>query len=229
MQKAIGRSLSYWQKKAQHFSNLYDSQSPANIPSRIVAKFLKDRTDVLLSLLPASPIHHLLDLGCGSGEHIKLLSPRCRRITGIDYSKQMLDIARVNLKKMARKNWRLVHADAEKIPFPPHTFDVVIAMGLIDYVPNPKKVLSECRRVMTEDGTLVISIPKKPSIFSLLRNPLGNVIKRIIFHLPPIDNAYTRSELIALFALSGFTLSHMNALWGAMWMVKAKPDKRNKI
>ena len=164
----------------------------------------------------------ILDVGCGSGVHMKLLAPRVRTVAGIDSSRQMLIFARRTLTRSAKKNWRLIHADASAIPFPPHTFDCIIAMGLLDYVTSPLQVLRECRRVMTARGVLVASMPKKPSIFSLLRSPVGDSIKRGIFHLPPVDHAVTKKELLLLFQTVGFRVVTLTSVWSAMWMVKAR-------
>jgi ubiquinone/menaquinone biosynthesis C-methylase UbiE len=172
----------------------------------------------------------MLDLGCGSGPHIQLLSPRCKKITGIDYSWQMLDLARMTLAHTAKKNWRLVHADASHIPFGKGTFDCIIAMGLLDYVPSPLEVLKECRRVIASKGMCIITIPKKPSLFSFLRNPIGEWVKRVIFHLPPIDNALTRGELETLLQNAGFQILAVKSVWGTMWMIKMHPydDLKNR-
>ena len=222
MKKAMKNSDSYWQHKARQFSDLYAGQPFTGIPSRIVARFLKDRTETLQRLLPKTSIRHVLDVGCGSGVHMKLLAPRVRTVAGIDSSLQMLIFARRTLTRSAKKNWRLIHADASAIPFPPHTFDCIIAMGLLDYVTSPLQVLRECRRVMTARGVLVASMPKKPSIFSLLRSPVGDSIKRGIFHLPPVDHAVTKKELLLLFQTVGFRVVTLTSVWSAMWMVKAR-------
>ena len=223
MKNATQRSFSYWQQKAQQFSNLYTNTNIPFFPSSIVACFLKDRTKLLLSLLPPPPIHHLLDLGCGSGHHIKLLITSCEHIVGVDYSKQMLELAKKNLKNLKIHTWQLIHTDAANLPVKTRSFDCVIAMGLLDYIPSPQQVLKECRRVITSKGICIITVPKKPSLFSLLRNPLGDFIKRVIFHLPPIDNAITKTELETLAKNTGFHILSVKSLWDAMWIVKMKP------
>jgi|GEM_PF-1413665 len=231
MKNATQRSFSYWQQKAQQFSGLYTNTNIPFFPSSIVACFLKNRTKLLLSLLPTPPVNHLLDLGCGSGPHIKLLITSCKHIVGVDYSKQMLELAKKDLKHLKRpKNhtWRLLHADAANLPIPARSFDSIIAMGLLDYVSSPQQVLKECRRVITPKGICIITIPKKPSLFSLLRNPPGDWIKRVIFHLPPIDNAITKAELETLAHNTGFHILTVKSLWGAMWMIKLHPHEALK-
>lgn len=223
MKKATGKSSEYWHTKAKHFSDLYQTASLTQLPSRIVAGFLERRSEILITLLPTPPIKRLLDLGCGSGPHMKLLQSSCKEMIGVDYSLQMLEMAKKNLKNEQKRNWKLIRSDAAHLPLPSHTFDCIIAMGLLDYVPSPQAVLKECRRMITPSGILIVSMPKKPSLFSLLRNPLGDFIKRVVFHLPPIDNALTKTELIALCSACGFTLTDITAVWGAMWMVRAKP------
>ena len=228
MKKTTPKSDVYWQKNPKQFSDLY-TQTPWIIsPSTVVARFLSDRSTLLLSLIPAHP-SHLLDLGCGSGPHIKLLLQSAKQIVGVDYSQHMLDIAKKNLGQQKKHTWKLIQADAANLPMPSNSFDCIISMGLLDYVPSPLLVLKECRRVITKDGVLIVSMPKKPSLFSLLRNPAGDWLKRVLFHLPPIDNAVTKTELISLIHAAGFHMITIGSVWSAMWMIKVKPIHHDSL
>jgi ubiquinone/menaquinone biosynthesis C-methylase UbiE len=59
-----------------------------------------------------------------------------------------LDYGEVNFKKGV----------GEKIPYPDKFFDVVILANVIDHVSSPEKVLSECRRVLKEDGLFYLDV-----------------------------------------------------------------------
>lgn len=216
------RSWNYWQSSPDSFSELYQEKSSIFSPETIVGKFLKRRTEILYQLLDTDKSFRLLDVGCGSGVHLVDLLTSFKEVVGVDYSQGMLDIAAGELKKTKRRNWQLINADAARLPLKTNYFDRLIAMGLLDYVQNPTQVLKEFRRVVKKGGQIIFSLPKKPSLFSPLRSPLGILIKKYVFHLPPIDNTLSLNELLDLLAQSRFTPEKIESVWTAMWMVKAK-------
>ena len=169
-------------------------------------------------LLPGDAV---FDLGCGSGIHMSLFCSQCKQITGIDYSEKMVETARKLMEGTRAENWELHVADAQALPLDDRKFDWIISMGLLDYVESPQRVLRECHRVLKDNGAIVFTIPKTPSLFSFLRSPIGNMIKRTVFSLPPVDNVTSRKGLEALLGASGFQLCEVSSVWTAMWIVKA--------
>lgn len=210
----------YWRRRASSFSRLYDDGGASSI-RRVVSGFLDSRTRALMTRVDWDSQAILLDVGCGSGAHMRMLAPRCRCIWGLDASPEMLGLAAKALGSLTLRNWRLVVGDAESMPLPDRFFDGILAMGLLDYVVSPARVLSECHRVLQPAGSLLLSVPKRPSLFGFLRTRAGNLIKRLLFDLPPISNAVSRRELDRLLESSGFEGRDTVSVWTTMWMVKA--------
>ena len=65
----------------------------------------------------------ILDLGCGTGRHDKIFVEEGFLVTGVDYSEQMISIA----KKNEGENLKFIHGDARKVEID-NNFDVVIAL-----------------------------------------------------------------------------------------------------
>lgn len=216
------QSDSYWHGNAKHFADFYSQGVNILSPERFVKQFLSKRTDTLFAYTPVSKKTVMLDLGCGSGEHIKEFIPKVKHIYGVDYSKQMIDIAKSELKKCPQKRYTLIQADAAHVPLKAKSVDVIIAMGLLDYVDSPDDVLRECKRLLKPNGILVYSMPKSPSIFSFLRTPFGIFLRKLLFHLPPIANTHTKEELETTAHRNRFAIEHTTPIWDAMWMVKSK-------
>lgn len=214
------RTDDYWKGAVAEYAGLYSVKELS--VKRFVSGFLDSRTDSMLGLLDVPPDPVLLDLACGTGAHMALLAPRCREIVGVDYSAPMLKVAEEQLSRLPVKNWRLQLADAHDLPFPDRRFDAVVSMGLLDYVVSPEHVLRECRRIVKPGGSIVFSIPKKPSLFAFLRTGPGNAIKRRFFGLPPVGNAKTRRELTALVEAAGLIEIRTTSVWTTMWIVQAK-------
>ena len=96
----------------------------------------------------------VLELGCGTGDMWKgkhdLIS-RCSRLVLSDFSEGMVNKTKETLAAESGIEYRTV--DIQSIPFPDHTFDVVIANMMLYHVPDLAKGLSEVRRVLKEGGT----------------------------------------------------------------------------
>ena len=212
---------SYWRARPGGFAGYYRESSSLG-PRQAVHRFLDRRTTVLRSMVGDLGDARVLDVGCGPGIHLRELSPSCRHVAGVDYSERMLSLALEELGGIPFHNWSLQRADAAALPFRDETFDCVISMGLLDYVPSPGAVLTECHRVLRNGGQLIFSAPKRPSAFFFLRSRIGDTIKRLIFDLPPIGNVLGRRELHDLVATAGFEGRAVVSVWTTMWIVKAR-------
>lgn len=210
----------HWQQQPESFAAFYE-RSLAFTPAAIVSRFLDARTAALEKYIDCRSADRLLDLGCGSGVHMTRFLDRCAHVTGVDYSEAMIALARRALERNACTNWELRCSDAAHLPFQSESFDIVIGMGLLDYVPRLPDVLAEIARVLKVGGQAILTIPKSPSIFSPLRTPLGNLVKRYLFHLPPVGNVQTRDSLEVLMECAGLHVVTIRPIWTAMWMVKA--------
>jgi arsenite methyltransferase len=62
-------------------------------------------------------------------------------VTGIDMTPEMLTKARAAAAEMGAANMEFVEREAEQLPFPNASFDVVISNGVIDLIPDKDAVL----------------------------------------------------------------------------------------
>jgi len=98
----------------------------------------------------------VLEVGVGTGLSLPLY-PAIVRVTGIDISQEMLDIARNRVEEDQLGHVdELLEMDAEALEFPDASFDKVVAMYVISVVPNPTKVVDEMRRVCKPNGEIFI-------------------------------------------------------------------------
>jgi ubiquinone/menaquinone biosynthesis C-methylase UbiE len=208
------RSGAYWKGRAASFAGYYRGSSSAL--RGFVSRFLDRRTRVLAALMDPWPGGRVLDLACGSGVHLGTLGGASRRVVGVDYSEQMLRLAGAGLERGQPGN-----ASARRLPFRAGSFDALVSMGLLDYVQAPEAVLAECHRVLGQGGVLLVSAPKAPSAFFLLRTRLGERVKAALFDLPPIVNVLRAGQLDALLERGGFVPERVTSVWTTMWMVRA--------
>lgn len=221
MQPEIDR---YWQQEANLFDGFYTrGDSPLG---SFVGNFLHARVRQLIPMFQAGihPGDKVLDVGCGSGWYLELLLRMGADVTGVDYSAEMLRISHDRLVAWDATRWRLLQADARSLDLPEAGFDAAIAIGLLDYLPEPAQALYELQRVLKSEGRLIVTIPKRPSPFSFLRTRPGNLLRRWLLGLPPILTAVTRSELQTLVAKTGFVLEELEAVQATMWIVNARKN-----
>ncbi len=102
----------------------------------------------------------VLDLGSGAGTDslvaAQMVGPT-GTVTGIDMTPEMLAKARAAAAEMGATNVEFVEAEAEHLPFPDESFDVVISNGVIDLIPDKDAVFSELFRVLAPGGHMQIA------------------------------------------------------------------------
>ncbi len=142
------RVAAHWNRRAPHFDEDFGHsiRTPAERAAwnRILALVLTDR-----GLLDA------LDVGCGTGFLSFELVARGHRVTGVDFAAAM--IAEARRKAVERSvSIRLEEADAEQLPFPPGSFDLVISRHLLWTLPHPEAAIDEWVRVLRPGGRLIV-------------------------------------------------------------------------
>lgn len=100
----------------------------------------------------------LIDVGTGLGLLALAAAERWPglRVTGIDPSSGMLAIARERIPENHHQRISFVEGDAERIPLPDASVDVVSSAFVLQLVPDRAAALREMRRVLRPDGTLAI-------------------------------------------------------------------------
>ncbi|WP_116597853.1 class I SAM-dependent methyltransferase [Primorskyibacter marinus] len=99
----------------------------------------------------------VLEVGVGTGLSLEHYSDQTR-VTGIDFSKEMLRKARAKVALMRLRHVEsLRQMDARALDFPDNSFDIVAAMHVLSVVPDPEKVMSEIARVCRPGGKVVIT------------------------------------------------------------------------
>jgi arsenite methyltransferase len=78
-------------------------------------------------------------------------------VTGIDMTQEMLAKARTAAAEMGATNVEFVEGEAERLPFPDASFDVVISNGVIDLVPDKDAVFTELFRVLSPGGRIQVA------------------------------------------------------------------------
>lgn len=98
----------------------------------------------------------VLEVGVGTGISLPQYAANLR-IFGTDISAAMLRKARARVADLRLGNVEgLAVMDAEKLEFPDHSFDVVMAQYVVTAVPNPEAALNEFARVLRPGGEIIL-------------------------------------------------------------------------
>jgi ArsR family transcriptional regulator len=98
----------------------------------------------------------LLDIGTGTGRMIEILGPSVDNALGIDQSREMLSVARVNLERAGLSNSIVRLGDMYQLPLAEGSFDTVIVHQVLHYADRPDAVIAEAARVLRPGGMLIV-------------------------------------------------------------------------
>ncbi|RWL93726.1 MAG: methyltransferase domain-containing protein [Mesorhizobium sp.] len=120
--------------------------------------------------------HRVLDIGSGSGTDVlsaaRLVGPE-GGVFGLDMTAAMLDKLRGNIERAGVKNVRALEGNAEDIPLPDESVDVVTSNGVLNLVPDKRRAFAEIFRVLRPGGSVQIAdiVVAKPIGESSRANP----------------------------------------------------------
>jgi len=124
------------QKVAQNYDKWYETdfgKYTSSLEEKLMMKLIGEVQD-----------HKILDIGCGTGNHLKLFQALESVPFGVDCSLFMLR------KAKEKGNFKLILAKGEQLPIKDSAFDITILITTLEFCENPAKVLKEARRVTRE-------------------------------------------------------------------------------
>jgi SAM-dependent methyltransferase len=180
--------------KAKQFDDLYEDE---RLEVRLLRPGLFRRRQLAVETVSSMQAPSVLDVGCGSGRIGEfVLEAGASRYLGVDFSEPMISLARQRLARFPDRTSLLVadflEADIDGC------FDVVLGLGLFDYLPEPHRFTRRMFELCAEGGCVVASFPT----WSLLKGPVRKVRYEWIGDCPIFN--YTRRELELMFGASGF-------------------------
>jgi len=148
--------------------------------------------DYPFSLLSDMHKGDLLELGCGSGETMKLLQDWGWKVEGIDFDRAA--VSNASAKGL------IVHlGDIFSCRYSPASFDVIFFNHVLEHVPDPVAVLAECYRILRPGGRCVFVTPNASSLgHRLFRSDWRGL------EIPRHLHIFTPQSLIALASAAGF-------------------------
>lgn len=125
---------------------------------RIRALYVDEREveAALVEVIDKAKPADLLDIGTGTGRILEVLAPRVGQALGIDLSREMLALARVNLERAGLANARVRRGDMYQLALADGSFDAVVIHQVLHYADRPAAAIAEAARVLRPRGLLVV-------------------------------------------------------------------------
>lgn len=124
---------------------------------------------------------HILDVGAGVGTLLSVAARRGFIVQGVEVSEWASAFAR------EEKGLDVLTGTLEDARLETEAFDVVVINHVLEHVVNPQALLAEVRRILKNDGLLVIGVPNISSIMAVLRGGKWQYLrpKEHIWHFTP--------------------------------------------
>jgi|SRR5208283_2838379 len=116
---------------------------------------IRIRTETVDHFTKHHTFDHVLDIGCGDGSLSLPVLPRSRRITLLDVSASMLDIARSRIPADRLQDVDLFNVNFMDSKLEPESYDLILCVGVLAHVDSPADVITEIERI-ARPGAVVI-------------------------------------------------------------------------
>ncbi|MEL7153182.1 MAG: class I SAM-dependent methyltransferase [Pseudomonadota bacterium] len=202
MSDTFDKAIDHHQQLAASWDARYQSGSFARR-----AAFFRDR--VLPTLQPEG---QWLDAGCGSGYFARLLAETGATVHGVDGASEMVLAAQAAARDhpaQARLTFGQIET-VEALPFETASFEGLLSLSVLEYVPDPQRALSDYARVLKPGGQMIVSVPYTGSLIRAiagLRQRLKRQQGRGAAYLDSSHFTVRRAEIAPMLAAHGLTLT----------------------
>ena len=160
----------YFESTAAYWRTLYSDD-------QLLSTIYQDRHNTVLAWiqdLKLVPSARILEVGCGAGFVTSALARDGYTVDALDSTMAMIRMARRDAARhCVRDRIRMYSADVHALPFRAQTFDLVIAIGVIPWLHSERVALREMRRVLKQDGYLLVTADNNARLSRIL-DPLSS-------------------------------------------------------
>ena len=177
-----GASLIFNERIAKGYESWYDTKKGIY--------FDKLEKQLILKSIEPKYNESLLDIGCGTGHHLRWLKAFGLRLAGIDNSKFMLDAARRSLGE----DVELRIGDAKDLLYKDESYDIVMMITTLEFLDEPRLALKEALRVAKD--RIFLGVLNKYCPLSIKRRIKGIFLKDPIWSYARFFSVWELLKLI---------------------------------
>ena len=144
------------------FNKSLGAKFPPSYPNEMLVKLCSSRrySELTKSLFLKKKIK-VCEIGCLSGNNIRFFLDKKWITHGVEINKELLDLAKKNLKRFKQKVNSLKIGNNEDLPYNKNYFDLFVSINTIHYSSGNKidKAIEEYARVLKKNGVAIIETP----------------------------------------------------------------------
>jgi nucleoside-diphosphate-sugar epimerase/SAM-dependent methyltransferase len=141
----------------------------------------------------------VLEIGCGKGEYLRLLSDQGMAAEGLEYAQASVDVCLAS-GLVAHQGY----LDDDKSPLPGGPYDAFVMLNFLEHMPDPRNVLKNLRAILADGGIGLIEVPNFDMIVK--EGLFSEFISDHLFY-------FARDTLLNLLNISGFEVLDCQAVW----------------
>jgi len=100
----------------------------------------------------------VLEIGVGCGSHAQLLAQHAAEFVGLDITEHAVRATQARINVMGISKASILQVDAQRMPFPDNSFDLVWSWGVIHHSADTDAVLREICRVLKPGGRMILMV-----------------------------------------------------------------------
>jgi len=166
----------HFSRSAKDWDSLYSDSDEKHTFTRFELRRRKEIVFTFIEKINSEKIKRTLDLGCGAGQYLIQLSSMDFECFGADISEEMLKITREKFIFHKIKDVTLINSDCYELPIEDNYFDLIICIGVLEYLDNETQALLEMMRTMKPGGFAIVTFPNLYKLRNLL-NPYYYIIR----------------------------------------------------
>jgi 2-polyprenyl-3-methyl-5-hydroxy-6-metoxy-1,4-benzoquinol methylase len=176
---------------------------------------------VVLDELARSNVKRVLDIGSGNGVLCKILYDRGYDVVGVEYDVGGVEVARESFPEISFYNFGVEDNPAILLEKESKAFDCVISTEVIEHLYAPHLLLEYASKVLTDDGTLIITTP----YHGYWKNLVISIFGKWDHHLEPTwlgghIKFWSRRTLTYLLDENGFDVIRFRGFGRLPWLWK---------
>ncbi|NMB89659.1 MAG: class I SAM-dependent methyltransferase [Chloroflexi bacterium] len=153
-----------------------------------------------------SPDSQVLEIGCGTGIVSLGVAPQAGKVTGVDISPSMIEIAQNKAGEQGVSNVEFQVYDGYSLPFDDGAFDAVLLFNLLHVVKEPGTLIKESYRLLKPGGWLVTATDCYAAAVPISKRLMlhGQWLLKV-FGVIPFLHYYQKQDVDRLISRGGFT------------------------
>ncbi len=154
----------------------------------------------------------VLDIGCGPGITAEHLVKSGFEVYGVDISPEMINECRKEFGHLSAAHFSV--GKIEAMEFPDSFFDVVLCVGVVEYVDDDLAAIKEMARVTKPGGTIIVTLPNRVSPYRVWQRTVYRGLRAAVRALrgsapPPevVHREYSRASYVRLVESCGLKVT----------------------